>query len=61
MAEPIVIKWDEWLMSREKKRELLRKLGLSVPSRRKRAIGSQEKRLTAAFDGKRVPTLKHHQ
>ena len=54
-SEPIVLTWEEWKASRAAKRELLAKLGLGAPSRRKSAIGSQEKRLRKAFDGRRIP------
>lgn len=53
--EPIVLTWEEWKASRAAKRELLAKLGLDAPSRRKSAIGSQEKRLRKAFNGHRAP------
>ena len=56
--EPIVITWEEWRSSRAAKRETLEKLGLSAPSRRTSAIGSQEKRLRKAFGDARVPMLK---
>ncbi|MCQ2390175.1 MAG: hypothetical protein MJ240_02025 [Kiritimatiellae bacterium] len=55
--EPIVLTWEEWKASRAAKRELLAKLGLAVPSRRKSAIGSQEKRLRKAFGERRVPVF----
>ena len=56
--EPIVVTWEEWQSSRAAKRETLAKVGLSVPSRRTSAIGSQEKRLRKAFGEARGPTLK---
>ena len=54
-SEPIVLTWEEWKASRAAKRELLEKLGLDAPSRRTSAIGSQEKHLRKAFDGRRAP------
>ena len=55
--EPIVLTWEEWLASRAAKRETLKKLGLDAPSRRLSAIGSADRRLRAAFGGKRAPTF----
>lgn len=55
--EPIVMTWEEWKASRAQKRAALVRAGLSVPSRRKSAIGSQEKRLQKAFGGRRVPDM----
>ena len=54
-SESIVLTWEEWKAARAARRELLAKLGLGAPSRRKSAIGSQEKRLRKAFDGRRAP------
>ena len=54
-SESIVLTWEEWKASRAARRELLAKLDLGAPSRRKSAIGSQEKRLRKAFDGRRAP------
>ena len=54
-SESIVLTREEWEASRAAKRELLAKLGLGAPSRRKSAIGSQKKRLRKAFDGRRAP------
>ena len=56
-SESIVLTWEEWKASRAARRELLAKLGLGAPSRRKSAIGSQEKRLRKAFDGRRAPAF----
>ena len=55
--EPIVLTWEEWQSSRAAKRETLVKLGLSAPSRRTSAFGSQEKRLRKAFGEKRAPVF----
>ena len=55
--EPIVLTWEEWQSSRAAKRETLAKLGLSAPSRRTSAFGSQEKRLRKAFGEKRAPVF----
>ena len=55
--EPIVLTWEEWMASRAAKREALKKLGLDAPSRRLSAIGSADRRLRAAFGGKRAPTF----
>ena len=53
--ESIVLTWEEWKASRAAKRALLEKMGMAAPSRRQVAIGSQEKRLRKAFDGRRAP------
>ena len=50
-SESIVLTWEERKASRAAKRELLAKLGLGAPSRRKSAIGSQEKRLARPSTG----------
>ena len=55
--EPIVLTWEEWQSSRAAKRETLVKFGLSAPSRRTSAFGSQEKRLRKAFGEKRAPVF----
>ena len=57
LREPIVLTWEEWQSSRAAKRETLAKLGLSAPSRRVSAFGSQEKRLRKAFGEKRAPVF----
>ena len=58
LREPIVLTWEEWQSSRAAKRETLAKLGLSAPSRRTSAPGSQEKRLRKAFGEKRAPVFR---
>ena len=58
LREPIVLTWEEWQSSRAAKRETLAKLGLSAPSRRTSALGSQEKRLRKAFGEKRAPVFR---
>lgn len=58
LREPIVLTWAEWQSSRAAKRETLAKLGLSAPSRRTSALGSQEKRLRKAFGEKRAPVFR---
>lgn len=47
--------WEEWLASREQKRENLRRLGLDVPSRRTVSFNSSERFMRHAFGGRRVP------
>ena len=54
-SDPVVLSWEEWKASRTAKRAALAAYGLDRPSRRTAAIGSQEKRLRKAFDGKRAP------
>lgn len=49
------LKWDEWLASRERKREILRAAGLSAPSRRKVSYNTAERRMRAEFGGGRIP------
>ena len=56
--EPIVLTWEEWQSSRAAKSETLAKLGLSAPSRRTSALGSQEKRLRKVFGEKRAPVFR---
>ena len=55
--EPIVLTWEEWKASREQKRANLRAFGLDAPSRRAHGVGKADKRLRAAFGGKRAPTF----
>ena len=55
MTEVIRLEWDEWLAERKRRQAVMREFQLDRPSRRKTAIGSQETRLTRAFNGKRVP------
>lgn len=55
--EPIVLTWEEWQSSRAAKRETLARLGLSAPSRRISAVGSQEKRLRKTFGEARAPVF----
>ena len=50
---PICISWEEWKASRAAKRENLRRLGLDAPSRRSES--TSDRRLRAAFNGKRAP------
>ena len=57
MREEIVISWSEWLASRETKRENLRRLSLSEPSRRTTDYGTSGLRLRRAFSGSRVPEI----
>ena len=54
-AEPIRLTWDEWKAARAAKREALRQLGLDAPSRRSES--TSDRRLRAAFGGKRAPTF----
>ena len=54
-AEPIRLTWDEWKAARAAKREALRRLGLDAPSRRSES--TSDRRLSAAFGGKRAPTF----
>ena len=49
------MKWEEWLLSREAKRETLRRAGLDAPSRRKMSYSASERRMRQAFGGERVP------
>lgn len=49
------MKWEEWLRSREAKRETLRRLGFDAPSRRKTSHSSSERRMRQAFGGERAP------
>ena len=49
------MKWEEWLRSREAKRETLRRVGLDAPSRRKTSHSSSERRMRQAFGGLRAP------
>ena len=51
----MTVKWNEWLASREAKRELLRRLGLDAPSRRKTSYGTSDLRMRSAFGGRRIP------
>ena len=55
MREPIVISWEAWKVSREVKREPLRRAGLAAPSRRAKDVGSSDARLRKAFAGRRIP------
>ncbi len=50
---PICMTWEEWKASRAAKRENLRRLGLDAPSRRSES--TSDRRLRAAFNGKRAP------
>ena len=54
-AEPIRLTWDEWKAARAAKREALRQLGVDAPSRR--SDSTSDRRLRAAFGGKRAPTF----
>ena len=49
------IGWEEWLRSREAKREALRRAGLDAPSRRSTSHGTADARLRRAFGGRRAP------
>ena len=55
LAEPIRLTWDECKAARAAKREALRRLGLDAPSRRSES--TSDRRLRAAFGGKRAPTF----
>ena len=55
MTEVIRLGWNEWQVERKRRQAVMREFQLDRPSRRKTAIGSQETRLTRAFDGKRIP------
>jgi len=57
VADEITIGWEEWLASREAKRENLRRLGLAAPSRRETDFGNAGRRLRRAFNGERAPLL----
>ena len=50
------IGWNEWLASREAKRENLRRLGLDAPSRRSTSCSASERAMLKAFGGRRVPS-----
>ena len=54
-TEPIRLTWEEWQAGRAAKREALRRLGLDAPSRR--SASTADRRLRAAFGGKRVPSF----
>ena len=54
-AEPIRLTWEEWKAGRAAKREALRRLGLDAPSRRSESTA--DRRLRAAFGGKRAPSF----
>lgn len=47
--------WQEWLDSREAKREVLRKYGVDAPSRRTTSFNTSERFMVKAFGGKRIP------
>lgn len=49
-----VIKWDEWMAGREKRRALSRKV---APEGTRRLESPSDKRLRAAFHGERGPDL----
>ena len=55
MTEPITIGWDEWLASRAKNRENLKRRGLDAPSRRKTSYNTSERFMRASFGGGRIP------
>ena len=55
MAETILLTWEEWLKSREQKRDNLRRHGLDAPSRRSTDYSTAGLRLRRAFAGARAP------
>ena len=55
MHKETVLSWNEWLASREAKRENLRRHGLAAPSRRTTDYGTSGLRLRRAFSGLRAP------
>ena len=55
MTEPMTISWEEWLASRAKKRENLKRRGLDAPSRRKTSYDTSERFMRASFGGGRIP------
>lgn len=58
MPEPLVLGWEEWRASRPAKREMLRRVGLDSPSRRKTVVGTGDIRLRRMFNGARVPDFQ---
>ena len=57
MREEIILSWNDWLASREAKRENLRRHGLAAPSRRTTDYGTSGLRLRRAFSGLRAPEI----
>lgn len=55
--ETIAVSWEEWLASRAKKRELLKRAGLDAPSRRETSYSTSDVRLRRAFGGARAPSF----
>jgi len=49
------IGWEEWLSSREAKRESLRRAGLDAPSRRSTSHSAADVRMRRSFGGRRIP------
>ena len=58
MHKETVLSWNEWLASREAKRENLRRHGLAAPSRRTTDYGTSGLRLRRVFSGARVPAFE---
>lgn len=47
--------WEEWLASREAKRETLRRFGCDAPSRRETSFNTSERHMRETFGGGRIP------
>lgn len=52
-----MMSWQEWLDSRDARREALRRYGVDAPSRRSTSFNAAERHMRRAFGGARIPAF----